>query len=124
MQVRHILVRRVGRHHLLSLNLIRFSRLNSDLTELTNNVIGTSTTLSSAVFTCPSDGYVYAVANGMTGARIMLQIRDANGATIGHFGTAYANGGNGTNMLFVRKGMKVLIASSEGGSAWYIPLEG
>lgn len=35
MQVRHILVRRVGRHHLLSLNLIRFSRLNSDLTELT-----------------------------------------------------------------------------------------
>lgn len=34
MQVRHILVRRVGRHHLLSLNLIRFSRLNSDLTEL------------------------------------------------------------------------------------------
>ena len=36
MQVRHILLHRAGRHHFLSLNLIRFTPNNSDLTELKN----------------------------------------------------------------------------------------
>lgn len=59
MQVRHILLHRAGRHHLLSSNLIRFSRLNSDLTELVN----------------PTPDITYTATANMTGAQILAWLR-------------------------------------------------
>ena len=59
MQVRHILMRRAGRHHFLSLNLIRFTPNNSDLTELKN----------------PTPNISYSATTDMTGVQVLAWLR-------------------------------------------------
>ena len=70
---------------------------------------------SSNKYTCPSDGYVY-LSTSSVDSYVTASINNALISAM--------HGGSNYNSIFVKKGMKVWIATSNGTfGAWFLPLQ-
>lgn len=82
-----------------------------------DNNIGSLVTLSSTLYTTPSDGYLRLVTSASTDV-VTVNIQ---GASSGAFSVFSSN--NNAPAVFIRKGMRLKVNSSSGsGKAYFYPL--
>ena len=82
-----------------------------------DNNIGSAVTLSSTVYTAPSDGYLRLNASGSSDV-ITVNIQGASSGSL-----AVYSSNNNSPAIFIRKGMKLKVNSSSGSAkAYFYPL--
>jgi len=100
-------------------------QINSDLTELGNNNIGTRYTLTTNVkYTVPSDGYVLFGTGNTQGSFVSGSIEGADG--VGYIAISLVTSTASLSQafpIFVKKGMKIALGKTSGGTAYFVPLE-
>ena len=100
--------------------------VNSSLTQndLGARVDISSYTTTSNMYTCPCDGFVCADLSASTTAKSIIRIFGATGTANQISIGGWANSTYGSYSCFVRKGMKLMVATLENnGKAFFIPLE-
>ena len=85
--------------------------------QIEKHTLGTAVELTSTNYEAPADGYVKIFVDQQASANVYLYINDSTAAFVYYVGFGYP-----INSIFVKKGMNLRVAASNGWGQ-YFPLE-
>ena len=98
------------------------TELKSNLTVKEYNNIGTRVSITTSMYTAPSDGYCRCGCSYGSSSYVAVAIYGANEQVNFEIGAVGNNNSGGRDATFVRKGMKMKITANNNGEAFFYPL--